>query len=157
MSLDFICSEDTYNYVKKRCMDEGCRLKIGKGLVCHYVFDIEKYVKDNYPEKKTTDCLIICIWKEHKIIAVIELKNNSFDVDKIKHKFESIFEIVGDFIDVNSLNEYLKVPILLSKSLNGEYTKILDRTKIDIDDKKYPIIKEKCNSSLTTILKNYYD
>jgi hypothetical protein len=73
----------------------------------------------------------------------------------LEEKFQNGFKIIENFIDKNNLKEFINYPIILSSGQSPENTKRLDKIKIIIGTQKYPIIKERCNSSLEKIFKKY--
>lgn len=142
-------------YLIKRCKDKGCQLKIGRDVENYIIYDIEKYIKNNYADEKTTDCLIMFIINSTKKIAIVELKGKDPGITEIKYKFKSVIKILNKIIKKQALKDYTFYPILLSKKISSEKTKQLHKIKIRFKSKDYSIIKERCNTSLSFIYRKY--
>lgn len=142
-------------YLIKRCKDKGCQLKIGRDIDNYMIFNIEEYIKENYKDEKTTDCLIIFIINASKNLAIVELKGSSPGVTDVKKKFISVIKILKKIIKKDVLKDYQFYPILLSKNLSSEKTKQLYKIKIKFENKDFSIIKERCNTNLSFIYKKY--
>ena len=130
------------------CSEHGCSIRTdtGKDSV---ILKGERLVQTQ-PEK-TCDCIV---FQNDKKIAIVELKGRSLDVDKIIDKFTNSGRKSIDIARSLESGRFSLYMVLLTKSYgNSSARRIIQKSRIMVDGKKYLIHTKRCGASLKEIIR----
>lgn len=140
-------------YFKRRCLDQGCHLKMGKRIRNPIIMNIEEYWNQNHKLGKICDFLILCEYNNIQNIIMSELKSKDPDISYLKNKYENCAIELPSLIQninnhINNIN-----PILSFNSINPIEARMLRTIKIKIQNILKDIITTRCGSFLQNVLR----
>lgn len=148
--------QDCYQYKEDKCMDRNCHLKVGQGIFNKVIINVERYWKEKNKVGKICDFLIICYFDGRKKLVIVELKNRSTKVREVYEKMDNFCNSILEFVKESSLTDFDFYPILLSKGIPPNESKILKGLKkISLRNHAEKIISERCGVSLIDIFRRY--
>ena len=146
------CIRKTFSdKIKQRYCEQGCRMGF-KNIRNRVVLKGELLTAD-----RICDCIFF--HKEDKlIVSVIELKSKNFSVKKVVTQLNNGAKKAKEILKIckNTETDINFYPILACKSIpSASVNKVLNRSKIIFNRVKYLVIKVRCGTQFSEVLRLY--
>lgn len=146
--------KDYSRAIKKKCCEQGCKLDLA-GIGKHVVLKGELLISKNQPvTPKICDCLVFSLNNSFRI-SIVELKSRSNDWTHIKEQLIGGVDYACRILkNINPSITPEIVLVWLTKHRTSS-TVVLLKKSVCINNERYYVQYENCNTALKSILDNY--
>lgn len=146
--------KDYSRAIKKQCCEQGCKLDLA-GIGKHVVLKGELLVPKNQPAKpKICDCLVFSSDNSFRI-SIVELKSRSNDWTHIQEQLIGGVEYACKIFKNINPNITPKIVLVWLTKHRASSTVMFLKKSVCINNERYYVQYENCNTALKSILDNY--